>query len=179
MNINVEARIQGHYCFKYKQGESLAKTLIAEKPNDIHSLNSVKLGINRSDVKAVYYAVIYGAAAAKIAKMLNLNKKESGELITNFWNAMPALKELKEKVEAFWETTGKKYIIGLDNRKIFTRSKHSLLNSLFQSAGVICTKYTNIYMFDEFEKMGYCINPFKGRPDICEIIAYHDRFCRE
>lgn len=173
---SLEARIQGHYCFKYTNGQSLAQTLIAEKPNDVHSLNSIKLGIPRGDVKAVYYAVIYGASAGKIAKMLGINKKEAGEILESFWNAMPAFKDLKEKVEAYWASTGEKYILSIDGRKIFTRSKHSLLNALFQSAGVICTKYTNIYMFDEFEKMGYCINPFKGKPDICSMIEYHDRF---
>lgn len=32
----IEARLQGHYIYKYVNGPELAKTLIAEKPNDLH-----------------------------------------------------------------------------------------------------------------------------------------------
>lgn len=171
---SLENRIQGHYVYKYKEGVQLAKTLIAEKPYDLHTINAEKLGISRTDAKSVTYALLYGAQANKISKMLAISLPEAKTLVINFWNSVPALKELKEKVEAFWESTGKKYLISIDGRKVLTRSKHSLLNALFQSAGVISAKYTAIYMFDEFEKMGYCINPFKGKPDIGEMISYHD-----
>ena len=53
---SLEAMIQGHYCMPYTDGVALAKTLVATKPNDIHTVNSVKLGISRSDAKAISYA---------------------------------------------------------------------------------------------------------------------------
>src|SRR5690606_8387134 len=95
-------------------------------------------------------------------------------LFNGFWDAAPALKELKTDVERGWVQTGKTYIIGIDGRKIRTRSQHSLLTALFQSAGVIAAKYTTVYSFQMLEEQGYCISPFEGKPDVCSMIEYHD-----
>jgi len=171
---SLEARIQGHYCFHYTDGPNLAKTLLAEKPNDIHTITGKKLGIPRSDAKSVNYAVLYGAQIAKIMKMLACSKERATEIYNGFWDNVPALKELKEKVEAYWFSTDKKYILGIDGRKIFIRSKHSILNALFQSAGVISTKYTTIFMYQALERAGLCTDPFIGKPDVCSMIEYHD-----
>lgn len=53
---SLENRIQGHYVYKYEGGPELAKTLLAEKPNDLHTINSQKLGISRDNAKALTYA---------------------------------------------------------------------------------------------------------------------------
>lgn len=171
---SLEARIQGHYCLNYTNGKELAKMLLAEKPNDWHSITAVKLGMSRTDVKSVNYAVLYGAQIAKIMKMLACSKERATEIYNGFWEASPALKELKEKVEQYWESTDRKYVLGIDGRKIFIRSKHSILNALFQSAGVISTKYTTIFIYQELENMGYCTDPLIGKPDVCSMIEYHD-----
>ena len=171
---SLEARIQGHYCINYTNGKELAKMLLAEKPNDWHSVTAIKLGMSRTDVKSVNYAVLYGAQIAKIMKMLACSKERATEVYNGFWEASPALKELKEKVEQYWESTDRKYVLGIDGRKIFIRSKHSILNALFQSAGVISTKYTTIFIYQELEKMGFCTDPFIGKPDVCSMIEYHD-----
>lgn len=130
--------------------------------------------MNRTDVKSFYYAVIYGAQATKIAKMLACNKNKAQEMLEELWNAMPALKELKEKLTQYWESTGNKYILGIDGRKIHIRSKHSLLNYLFQSAGVIATKYTTIAIYEMLENLGLCTDPLISIPDVCSMIEYHD-----
>jgi len=57
---SLEARIQGHYCWKYTGGQELSVTLLAEKPNDIHTLTGLKLDIPRSDAKSINYAILYG-----------------------------------------------------------------------------------------------------------------------
>lgn len=106
--------------------------------------------------------------------MLNVSKSRAKEIFNDFWEAVPALKSLKEALVRFWERSNKEYILGVDGRKILTRSKHSLLNFLFQSGGVIATKYTNIFLFEELEKKGYCIDPFEDKPEICDMIDYHD-----
>jgi hypothetical protein len=148
--------------------------MIAAKPNDLHSLNAKKLGISRDDAKSFSYACLYGAQPAKLAKMLSIPLSKAKQLYADFWDGMPALKALKEKLERYWEKSGKQYILGLDGRRIYTRSKHSLLNAMFQSGGVIATKYTTLFMMQSFEEQGYCTDPFIGRPDICPMIEYHD-----
>ena len=171
---SLENRVQGGYVRKYKNGEELAEMLLAEKPNDLHSVNASKLGISRSDAKSFGYAILYGASAGKLGKMLNIPLDKAKELYDSFWEAVPALKQLKEAVLKFWESTDKSYIQGIDGRKIFIRSPHSLLNFLFQSGGVICAKYTTVFLMQELESIGYNIDPFIAKPDVCEMISYHD-----
>jgi hypothetical protein len=171
---SLEARIQGHYCYNYTNGSELAKTLLAEKPNDIHTVTAKKLGIQRADAKNINYAVLYGAQITKLMKMLACSKNRATEIYNGFWENVPALKELKEKVENYWFSTDKKYILGIDGRKIFIRSKHSILNALFQSAGVIATKYSTIFMYQKLERAGLHTDPFINKPDVCSMIEYHD-----
>lgn len=171
---SLEARIQGHYCWKYTDGQELAKTLLAEKPNDIHTLTGLKLEIERSDAKSVNYMLIYGGKIPKVEKMLGVSKNRATEIYEGFWNSVPALKELKEAVEKYWDANGQNHVPGIDGRLIKTRSRHSLLNGIFQSGGVICAKYVNVFSMQYLEQKGYNIDPFISAPDVCEMIAYHD-----
>jgi hypothetical protein len=157
---SLEARIMGHYVLPYTDGIDLAAALVAEKPNDIHSINARKLGIERSAAKSFSYAAIYGAQPKKLAKMLGISESEAKQLFNDYWNAVPALKELKENVEKYWEKTGKKYIQGLDGRLLNTRSKHSLINVLFQSGGAIAAKWSAVRLAQRMEALGILGNPF-------------------
>jgi hypothetical protein len=56
----------------------------------------------------------------------------------------------------------------------YTRSKHSLINLLFQSCGVVAAKYVTVLLMQDMEKQGYCTSPFEGKPDVCSMIEYHD-----
>lgn len=171
---SLENRIQGSYIYKYAGGPEMAISLVAEKPHDVHTKNAELLGITRSDAKSFGYAVLYGAAAAKIKKMLNVSLDTAKKYIDDFWDGNPPLKELKTNLEKYWETTDKKFILGIDKRKIRTRSKHSLLNALFQSGGVIFAKYVTVYLMEKMEAEGFCTDPLIGKPDICSMIEYHD-----
>lgn len=174
---SLEARIMGHYVMPYTDGVNLAQAMLAEKPNDIHSVNGRKLGIPRSDAKSFSYAAIYGAQPKKLAKMLNITVDEAKKLFEDYWNAVPALKELKEKVEKSWENSGKKFIQGLDGRKLMTRSKHSLINVLFQSGGAISAKWSAVRLAQEAERLNLLGDPFTDRkddPKIWFMIHMHD-----
>lgn len=171
---SLENRVQGGYVVKYPQGQELAEMLLAEKPNDLHSKNAEKLGISRSDAKTFGYACLYGASPKKLSKILNIPLKEGKKLYENFWNAVPALKSLRDNLVLHWESNNKKWVMGIDGRKIMVRSPHSLLNFLFQSGGVICAKYTTVFLMEELENQGYCIDCFKSTPEVAEMISYHD-----
>jgi DNA polymerase family A len=158
---SLEARIMGHYVIPFEHGVELAEALVAEKPNDIHSLNARKLGIDRSAAKSFSYAAIYGAQPTKLSKMLGITQDEGKRLFNEYWDAVPALKELKAEVEREWEQRGKKHILGLDGRLLNTRSKHSLINVLFQSGGAIAAKWSAVYLAQEMEQLGILGDPFK------------------
>jgi hypothetical protein len=157
---SLEARIMGHYVMPYTDGKALADSLVAEKPNDIHSINGKKLGIDRSSAKSFSYAAIYGAQPKKLAKMLGVSLSEAKRLFNDYWDAVPALKQLKERVEKFWTENGKTFITGLDGRKLATRSKHSLINVLFQSGGAIAAKWSAVRMAQYLEENNLLGDPF-------------------
>jgi hypothetical protein len=140
-----------------------------------NSVNSRKLGISRTDAKSIGYAALYGASGAKLGKMLGKTTEEGVQMHKDYWDAVPALKQLKENLLAYWEQTGKTYIPAIDGRKLNIRSPHSAINSLFQSCGVICAKYVSVMLMQELEQEhGLCIDPFEDKPDVCSMIEYHD-----
>ena len=170
---SLEARVQGHYIKKYPFGEELAESLVAEKPNDIHSVNSRKLGIERGTIKSLTYAILYGCSPKKLEDMLSFTPEQAKQFYDDYWDAVPALRDFKKAVEDFWDKNGKSHVPGADGRKLHTRSKHSLMNLLFQSFGVIAMKYVTILLMQDMEKQGYCVSPFNGVPDVCSMIEYH------
>ena len=171
---SLENRVQGHYVFPYKGGKELAESLVAEKPNDLHSINSRKMGIDRGSAKSVGYGILYGCNYKKLMEMLGVDDEKALEIYNSFWDAVPALKSFKEDLERQWEVNNKEFIFSIDGRKILTRSRHSLLNFLFQSSGVVIAKYATIFIMEDLERRGLCIDPFVGRPDVKNIIDYHD-----
>jgi len=173
----LEARVQGHYCYPYTDGDLLAELLVAEKPNDVHSVRARELGISRDAAKSVGYASMYGCQPPKLKKMLGITLNEAKRIHKEYWESMPSMLELKAKVEAYWEKTDKRYIKGIDNRKVMTRSKHSLLNALFQSCGMILMKYAIVMFEDTMREKGLLFHPFEddswqGKAGI--MIIMHD-----
>ena len=84
------------------------------------------------------YALLYGAGAARIGKIVGGTARDGSHLKTVFLNRMPALKKLKDAVEFRADKLG--VLKAIDGRTLRVRSKHSALNLLLQSAGSIAMK---------------------------------------
>jgi len=136
----LEARVAGHYTFPFDGGE-FARELLE---GDVHSKNAEAFSeaadtlIERRPAKTIYYAILYGAKARKIATQVGVSLAVGQAMLDAFWKANPALAELTMRAGASTEKYG--YIEGLDGRRIVTRSPHSALNAQFQSAGAIIMK---------------------------------------
>lgn len=195
----LEARCQGNWTYKYDGGES-ARELI---DGDIHSKNAKAFYEEetkdfdilspdfdkdckefkpfRGKSKNGYYGIIYGCAAEKLASTLGQPEKLGKKLLEKFWDANPALKKLKDKVEEFWKTKGdKKWIPGLDGRRLYVRSQHSLINLLMQSTASIIVDYS-LCLFDvkmgglKIDNMGKPYYEFKSK--IVKRVQYtHDEY---
>lgn len=171
---SLEARIQGHYIMDFN-GADLAKQLLASKPNDIHSVTGKKLNLTRDQAKSISYMLMYGGSASKAKKMLGISQQEAEDLVQQYWSSVQPLSDLRDKVAEAWRKRGREYVVGIDGRKIITRSQHSLLNALFQSGGVICAKYSTVFLFELLESQGLKCNPFEySSLDVCSMIEYHD-----
>lgn len=152
----LENRLAGAYTYKYDggfyadlvlNGDSHSKNAKVWFPLETKNFDPDSPDFNKDDpafkpyrnkAKTGIYAVLYGCSPGKLAKTLGKPEKQGKVLYDAFWDNNLALKELKEAVEEWWVKKGnKKYLPAIDGRLLSTRSKHSLLNILFQSAGAI------------------------------------------
>ena len=119
---------------------------------DIHTSNMRMAGLtDRDQAKTFIYAFLYGAGPAKIGKVVGGDAKQGQKLVNRFLSNMPALKNLRNKVQ---EASEKGYIKGLDGRVFQIRSPHSALNTLLQGAGAIVCKQWLVCMIDMITATG-------------------------
>jgi len=200
----LENRVEAHYCIGYEGGKEHAETILE---GDAHTKNVFvffpeemrRLGyaseedVDKDDedfknlrnlAKSGRYALAYGCSPKKLAETLGKPQNLGETLYESFWNANPALKMLRERLELFWEGQGgKRWIPGIDGRRLQTRSKHSLVNTLFQGCGAIAMDYSGLYMdhwlgglrVDEEARPCYYWN---GRP-LYRVAYMHDEYLWE
>jgi DNA polymerase I-like protein with 3'-5' exonuclease and polymerase domains len=182
----LEARVESHYCWRYDdEDHSYCASLLGEKPNDVHTLTAKKISViigeifGRTPAKTVKYAAAYGARPARIAKTVGCSLELGEKIFDAYWEAAKPLGALGEKLASYWETVGgKKFILGIDGRKIYTRSKSALINFLFQSTGVIAAKRAMVIHDRKLKREGFRVNFWKDdwkNMKFCQqLIAYHD-----
>lgn len=195
----LEGRVQAHYTYRYDNGAT-ARELLS---GDVHSKTAKSVyakelanfditspDFNKDDPifkpyrdrsKNIYYSTLYGAGDAKIASIAGLPESKGKEVAEKFWAANAATKQLKDNLENYWETKGrKKYLPAIDGRILITRKKSALLNTIFQSCGGITMDYAGLFMdkwlggikFDEKRRPYYL---YKGK--IVRRVGYmHDEY---
>lgn len=161
----LELRCLGHFGARYDGGGYVEQVL----NGDVHWANAVAAGIAenvprdksskvhdgwRDNAKTFIYAFLYGAGDAKIGSIVGGGAKAGKELKKSFLENTPVIKQLREGLEGsliesqvYNRVTKKfdiqwkrRFIKGLDDRKIHVRSAHSALNALLQSAGAVICK---------------------------------------
>ena len=182
---SLEAMIESHYCWRYDDAEkSYCNSLVQEKPNDVHTKTAAKISavigapFARTPAKSVKYACAYGARPARVAKTVGCSLVMGEQIHKAYWESALPLAELQTRLKTYWETVGgKKFILGLDGRKIPTRSASAIINSLFQSAGVICAKRSMVIHNRKLKEAGLTVNfwkeDWKKKNFVQQMIAYH------
>ena len=126
----LELRVLSHYLQPYDDGEYIKQVL----QGDIHTYNQKAAGLGSRDTAKTYiYATVYGAGLNRLSEITKKSLGETKKINERFLKNIPALKRLKEDVVNTFRK--KKYLKGLDGRKLSIRSEHSALNTLIQSAG--------------------------------------------
>jgi DNA polymerase I-like protein with 3'-5' exonuclease and polymerase domains len=183
---SLEAMIEASYCWRYDGDEkSYCMSLIRPKPDDVHTITATKISaaikraFGRTPAKSVKYCCAYGGQPPRVAKTVGCSLEEGKLIFDAYWEAAAPLGALGSKVKAFWETSGgKKFVPGLDGRKVPTRSASALINSLFQSAGVICAKRAMVIhdrmMKAEGLKVNFWKEDWRNKKFSQQLIAYHD-----
>lgn len=161
----LELRCLGHFGARYDGGGYVEQVL----NGDVHWANAVAAGIAenvprdksskvhdgwRDNAKTFIYAFLYGAGDAKIGSIVGGGAAAGKGLKKAFLENTPVIKQLREGLEGsliesqtYNRVTRKfdikwkrRFIKGLDDRKIHVRSAHSALNALLQSAGAVICK---------------------------------------
>jgi DNA polymerase I-like protein with 3'-5' exonuclease and polymerase domains len=145
----LELRCLGHFMHRYDGGEYVETILTG----DIHTKNQLAAGLpTRDNAKTFIYGFLYGAGAAKIGQIVNGTAEDGKRLIKNFLEQTPAIAALREAItetlvkDSKWVggeqkvTWKRRWIRGLDGRKVHVRSPHAALNTLLQSAGALICK---------------------------------------
>lgn len=92
----------------------------------------------RNKSKTGSYLLAYGGGVAKLASSLGLSKQQAQLAYDNYFLANDGLGKLKQNVEKYYDTTGrKKYIPAWDGRMLQARGKNILINLAGQSCGAI------------------------------------------
>ena len=161
----LELRCLGHFMARYDNGKYIDVIL----NGDIHTINQEAAGLpTRDNAKTFIYGWLYGAGAAKIGEIVGGSATEGKVLIKSFLEKIPAIASLREAItdtlvasskwvggqqEVKWK---RKWIRGLDGRKVHVRSSHSALNTLLQSAGALICKAWVVEVYRLLtEKYGY------------------------
>lgn len=138
---------------------------------DIHWANVVALGLTdeaRDDSKLIHklfrnaaktfiYAFLYGAGDEKIGKIVAplaspvQQAKIGKELKAKFLRNLPALNRVIRDIQ---RQAGRKYLTGLDGRKLFVRSKHAALNTDLQGMGATIANWWLVFIEDMLAEAG-------------------------
>lgn len=182
---SLEAKIESHYTYRYEGGPEYGESLTAEKPNDCHTVLAKYISgligkdFPRGTAKSVKYGCSYNAQPKRVTKIVGCDLNTAQIIFDAFWEKASPLKELKENMQKYWETTGeKKFLLGLDKRKLPIRSKGNVINTAFQSAGVICAKRAMVLHDRKLREHNLVVDFFtenwKQRTFAQQMIAYHD-----
>jgi len=162
----LELRALGAWLAHFDEGE-YAK-LVSTDGFDIHTHNAKLFGIfdGQGDIskatrdlsKRLIYALLYGAGSKKVGSVIDptLNEWKQADLgketINTFYKNLPAIKQLKDKIDERISERG--YLTGIDGRHLQIRSRHSALNQLLQSTGAITVKKATTILYDDLKKLG-------------------------
>ena len=106
---------------------------------DIHTTNQTAAGLpSRDQAKTFIYALLYGGGAGKIGSIVGGGAEQGQQLKDTFFSNLPALGDLMQQCQLKSQKHG--FLKGLDGRKLHSRSPHSSLNLLLQSAGALVCK---------------------------------------
>jgi len=144
----IELRCLAHEMAKYDGGE-YGRILLE---GDIHSENQRRAGLETRDLaKTFIYAFLYGAGDEKIGNIVSplssppQQAKIGKELKARFLKESTALNRVIRDVQ---RQASRKFLTGLDGRRLFVRSKHSALNTDLQGMGATIANWWLILIED-------------------------------
>ena len=141
--------------------------------DDIHALTASKVfnvdlsqvtDEMRSNAKTVNFGIIYGVSAFGLSEQSTLTRKESADLIQEYFKSYPNLKLFIEKQISFAKQNGyvksilgrRRYLRNIDSRNSFIRThdERNAVNMPIQGSAADIIKLAMISIHKEFNKRG-------------------------
>lgn len=173
----LELRCLAHFLYPYDNGAYAHEIL----NGDIHTANQKNAGLEtRNQAKTFIYGFLYGAGNEKIGEIVGGTAEDGKKLKAKFLKNTPAIKKLQSTIKdtlapydigAGCRKYKRKYLIGLDGRKLYVRSLHSALNLLLQSAGALICKRWTTRTEERLQALGL-MHSWNG--DYCLMAWVHD-----
>lgn len=160
----IEGRCLAHFLHMYDNGEFRDELL----DGDIHSKNAEAFKCDRNTAKTCFYALLYGCGGGKLATTLGRSEYEGKEIINDYYDTWPQIKQLTDAVQSAART--RKYLIGLDKRRLSFRKIYSTLNLVLQSAGALIMKKAAVILDEKLTKR------FIKDVDYKMVANIHDEF---
>ncbi len=152
----LELRMFGHFVARYDGGKYIAIVL----DGDVHTANQQAAGLpTRDNAKTFIYAYLYGAGDIKLGSIvaptakLQEQRRIGASLRKRFETRLPALKKLRDAIQA--AVKERKFLYGIDKRKLTVRSPHAALNVVLQSAGALLVKFATVIWHMLIDESGY------------------------
>lgn len=150
----IELRCLAHRMAQY-DGGAYGRVLLE---GDIHAENQRLAELDSRDTaKTFIYAFLYGAGDEKIGSIVNplapphVQAKIGKELKARFLRNLPALNKVIRNCQ---RDAARKYITGIDGRRLFVRSKHAALNTDLQGMGATIANWWLIFIEDMLTEEG-------------------------
>lgn len=140
----LELRMLAHYLNR----DEFTKQVVEGDP---HQYNADVVGITRPQAKTLIYAIMYGAAAPKIAKTLGVSVKE-GAIIRNMFLERLGLKELIEECQ-HEQRNGRVSLC--DGSQVICPSPHAALNYKLQGGGARVMAQGSIFLAQTIRQEGF------------------------
>lgn len=128
---------------------------------DPHQFNADAVGITRPQAKTLIYAVMYGAAAPKIAKTLGVSVKEGGDIREMFLERLG----LKDLIKQCKEEQRQGRISLVDGSQVICPFPHAALNYKLQGGGARVMALSACLADREVKKNGW---------DVLKVGDIHD-----
>lgn len=146
----VQLRILAHYMARYDDG-AYADLILN---GDVHKANMESGGLpSRATAKRFIYAFILGAGDAKVGEIIGKGPAAGKKIKNDFLKNTPALKRLKEDIEAKIKRHG--YLKAVDGGILHIRSPHAALASLMQSGEACSVKLATVNWHKKLCNHGY------------------------
>jgi DNA polymerase I-like protein with 3'-5' exonuclease and polymerase domains len=144
----LELRMLGHYLARW-DGGVFAKEVVEGDP---HTYMMAMTGIEDREIQKTYtYATLYGAGAAKQAKIMGKTVARAQAAKRRMYQRMPAMQELDKGLKA---SVKRGHLRLLDGRRADIRAEHMALNTLLQGGGGVAMKYGLVFADREIQAAG-------------------------